>query len=229
MRIFCAFILTLLFQQAMPQEGIKYIREGNKQYENQKYDEAEINYRKYIEANKGDYKGMYNLGASLYKQEKYDEAAKIFEDISGQPMSNEMLGRLYHNKGNAMLKQKKYEESIQAYKKSLKYNPADADTKYNLAWAQKHLKKEQQQKNQNQNQNKNQDNKDKNEKDKNKDKQKENENKDKQNSQKQDKQKMSRAEAEKMLEALNKQEKNLQEQLKKEKAKAVNVKIEKDW
>ena len=58
----------------------------------------------------------------------------------------------FHNLGNVFLSQKKYEQSITAYKEALKLRPNDMDTKYNLAYAQEMIKKEQQQNQENQNQ-----------------------------------------------------------------------------
>ena len=57
----------------------------------------------------------------------------------------EIRAEAYHNMGNALLEQKKYEESINAYKQALRNNPEDADTKYNLAYAQKMIQQQQQQ------------------------------------------------------------------------------------
>ncbi|MBK8414246.1 MAG: tetratricopeptide repeat protein [Bacteroidetes bacterium] len=56
----------------------------------------------------------------------------------------------YHNLGNSMVKAQKYAESIDAYKKALKLNPADNDTRYNLAYAQAMLRKQQEQQQQDQ-------------------------------------------------------------------------------
>ena len=135
------------------------------------------------------------------------------------------------------LEQKNYQESIDEYKRSLKLNPDDEETKYNLAYAEKMLKQQQQQKKQQNKQNKN----DKNQQ---KDQQKKQQDKDKQDQQKQDQAKarsttakqqqqqqqekqMSRAEAERILDALKNDEKNVQKQL--HKKTVVKGNVEKDW
>ena len=78
--------------------------------------------------------------------------------------------------------QQKFDESIESYKKALRLNPTDMDTKYNLAYAQLLKKKqEQQQQQQQQNQDQNKDQDKKQDKDQNKDQQNQDQNKDQQN------------------------------------------------
>ena len=76
--------------------------------------------------------------------------------IALQPNDKERLAAAYHNTGNALLSDKKIEESINAYKMALKNNPKDNDTRYNLAYAQMMLKKQQQNQDKNKDKNKDQ-------------------------------------------------------------------------
>ena len=50
-----------------------------------------------------------------------------------------------HNLGNSFMKKKDYRQSVEAYKHSLRINPTDEETRYNLALAMKLLQKQQQQ------------------------------------------------------------------------------------
>jgi len=154
--------------------------EGNRQYKLKNYAEAQKYYEKVVESGSNDYKTHFNLGDTYYQQGKYDDAAKKFEEISETAKTTKDKAKAYHNLGNSWLKKKDYEKSIDAYKKALKNNPADEDTRYNLAYAQKKLQ-EQNKKNQNQkNQDKkDQDKKDKDDKEKDKDKNEDDKNKDK--------------------------------------------------
>lgn len=121
------------------------------------YQKAEINYRKAMETTPNYDKANYNLGNSLYRQERYEEAGKSFESVANNKNSSKDLrSRAYHNYGNSLLKQEKYKESIDAYKNALKLNPKDMDTKYNLEYARKKMIQQQQQQQQNQNQDQNQ-------------------------------------------------------------------------
>ena len=123
------------------------------------YQQAEINYRKAMETTHNYDKANYNLGNSLYRQERYEDAAKAFEGVANnQNSSKDLRSRAYHNLGNSLLKQEKYKESIDAYKNALKLNPTDMDTKYNLEYARKKMMQQMQQQQQNQqNQDQNQD------------------------------------------------------------------------
>ncbi|MCQ2265580.1 MAG: VWA domain-containing protein [Bacteroidales bacterium] len=121
------------------------------------YQKAEINYRKAMETTRNYDKANYNLGNSLYRQERYEEAEKYFSNVANDKnVGKDLRGRAYHNYGNSLLKQEKYKESIDAYKKALKLNPKDMNTKYNLEYARKKMIQQQQQQNNQQNQDQNQ-------------------------------------------------------------------------
>lgn len=229
-------ITTLFLLQSLlifAQQEKRYIKKGNDLYQQQKYNDAEANYRKSVEKNPDshrdqDIEGNFNLGDALYKQKKFIDAGQQFTKIAGAANNNKTVAaEAYHNLGNSFLENKKLEESIDAYKKALLNNPKDDETRYNLAYAQEKLKQQQQQSKQNKD-NKNQNNKNqdkKNQDDKNKD----NKNQDKKDQQQQQPDKISKEDAERMLEALNNDEKQTQDKLKNKKLKGEKAHITKDW
>ena len=165
----------------------KNVREGNKLYGNEKFTESEIAYRKSLEVNPRSVEGTYNLGNALYKQKKFPEAAEQYQLLTGiaEKMAETEEGKarlanIFHNLGDISMQNKEYDKSVEAFKQSLRLNPADDETRYNLALAQK-LLENQQNENQDQNQDQN--------KDQQKQDQKQDQNKDKQNDQKKDDQK----------------------------------------
>lgn len=221
------------------QDAKSYIHRGNQLYEQKKFKEAEADYRKAVEKKNQDLVGNFNLGDALYKQKRFDNAAKNFTDIASTATNSSVKARAYHNLGNSMLETKKYDESIDAYKKSLLNNPKDDATRYNLAYAQEMLKKQQQQNKQNQqNKDQNKQNKDQNKNNKN-DQDKNNPNKDpnqdKKDQDKKDQQKqqqpnqISKDDAQRMLDALNNQEQGTQDKLKNKKLNGGQARIAKDW
>ncbi|MCD4744697.1 MAG: tetratricopeptide repeat protein [Bacteroidales bacterium] len=230
----------------LAQKENKYIRKGNKLYNKDKYEEAEIDYLKSLEANNESFKGTFNLGDALYKQKNYEDAAKIFQNLANKDIDNISKAEALYNLGNSLLETKKYEESINAYKNALRNNPDDMETKYNLEYAKKMLLQQQQQQ-QNQDQNKDEKDQDKDDKqEQNKeeqDKQDKDQQEQKQDEQQQDQQQdeqeqqqqpqpkqISKKDAERMLEALKNDEKNTLEKLQKQKVQNVKGrKIEKDW
>jgi tetratricopeptide (TPR) repeat protein len=227
-------IFSLLFcTQSYADSERTLVRDGNRQYKDKQYTEAEVNYRKALEKNKELKEGQFNLGDALYKQGRYEEAEKQFR-LAAEKSSGASRAQAYHNLGNTLLKQKKIEDSIQSYKDALKLNPQDQDTKYNLEFARRLL---QQQKQQNQQQNKDQkkDKKDQKQNQQNDQKKQEQQNQ-KQDQQQQQEQKqqaeqkkeqISREDAERILQALKNEEKNVQKKL--QKKVPANTKVEKDW
>jgi len=205
------------------------ISEGNTSYERKNFPEAEKAYRKALEKEKGSTVGEYNLADALYKQKKYAEAGNLFRGLGNKEKDKAFLSDIYHNLGNSLLAEKKYEESIEAYKNSLRLQPDEKNTRYNLSYALSKLKQQQQQ----QKSNKNKDKKEN--KDKQQQQQQKNQSGDKKDKQEQQQQqeaqkgKMSKEQAEQLLGAIAKQEKDLNEKMKKKKARAGGYKPEKDW
>ena len=144
-----------------------------------------------------------------------------------------------YNLGNSLLKANKLKESIDAYKNSLKLRPDNREAKYNLSYAQDLLKLQQeQQQKQQQNKDKQDQNKDKNKEDQKKDQKDQNDkNKDQQKDQKnkQDQQKqqqqqgISKDDAQRLLNSLANDEKNVQEKVKLAKAAKEKVRTVKNW
>ena len=226
--------ITLLFllvaSSAFAQKTERdYLRSGNKLYNDSLFIKAEVDYRKALEINLKSTDAMFNLGNSLLMQQKAKEAMEQFESASKVEKDKDKLAQIYHNMG-VILQQ--YPQCIEAYKESLRNNPKDDETRYNLALAQKLLKDQQQ--NQDQNQDKNQDQKqdqkdDKKDQNKN---QQEQDKKDQQNQnqqqQQQNKDEMSKENAQQLLNAVMQDEKNVQDKVKKQ-LQIQGKKLDKDW
>jgi tetratricopeptide (TPR) repeat protein len=235
-------LLVLLFSiAAFGQNERKHIRSGNRIYDKALRDttkidttlfaKAETEYRKALVKKPTDKQWNFNLADAIYKQQRFDEAAGKFSELAEQMTTPVEKARVYHNLGNSQLMNQKIDESIESYKKALRQNPTDLETKYNLAYAQL-LKKHQEQ--QQQNQDKNQDkNKDQNQdqQQQNQDQQNKDQNQDQQNQQQQQAQnKISKENAEQLLQALQNDERNIQDKVKKmQAAQAKRVRVEKEW
>jgi Ca-activated chloride channel homolog len=238
-------ILGLLFAVIAlhAQQERKFIRKGNELYDIKKYEEAEIQYRKSLEKNPSSFEATFNIANALYKKEKYDEAAQQYFALTTKASNKNDLSKLYYNIGNALLQSGKIDDSIEAYKQALRNNPADLEAKYNLSVA---LKMKQQGQNQ---ENKEQDQQDKQDKDK-QDQQNQQQNEQQKQDQKQDQQQqqqdqqeqdkkegqqgkkeqmISREEAERILQALENDEKQIQEMVKKKMQQPQQSKTMKDW
>ncbi len=171
-QVFLGILLLLLAFGALGQEAAKFLRKGNGEYKAGKYYEAELEYRKAQELDGASSKAQFNLGASLFQQEKYDEALKSFQGLAGRTdLDASVRASSLYNLGNTYFKQKQYKESLAAYKEALRLEPDSKDIKYNMSAALRKLQEEQQQDKKNQDNTENQDKKDKDKQGEGKDKQ----------------------------------------------------------
>ncbi|MBQ8442272.1 MAG: tetratricopeptide repeat protein [Bacteroides sp.] len=208
-----------------------YLRSGNKLYNDSLFIKAEVDYRKALEINPKSTDAIFNLANSLLMQQKAKEAMEQYESVSKIEKDKDKLAQIYHNMGVILQSAKQYPQCIEAYKESLRNNPKDNETRYNLALAQK-LLKDQQQNQQNQDQQQQQQQKQEEEKqDQNKDQQ-EQEQKDQQQNQQQQQQQnkneMSKENAQQLLNAVMQDEKNVQDKVKKQ-IQIQGKKLDKDW
>jgi Mg-chelatase subunit ChlI len=244
------FLAMTLFSWS--QQENRLIRQGNRQYEDGKYKEAEIDYLKSIQSRNSSHKGFFNLGNASYMQNNYIQASAAFDTLRTFRMDDETRSKSYYNLGNSLLKasidsaqlaQQFLPASIEAYKQSLRLNPEDQDAKYNLAYAQKMLDKSQQQQQQ---QEQKQDKQDQQQDQQKQDQQQQDQQKQDQQEQQQDQakqdqqqdqqqqqgqpQQISKEDAERILEALKNDEKETLEQLMQAKIQSTRViKSDKDW
>ena len=211
-------LLLLTGANLMAQKAERnYLRRGNRFYKDSTYVDAEINYRKALDANPNSTMAMYNLGNALIYQNKPQEALEQYAAVANIEKDKENLAKDLHNVGVIWHTQKDYQKAIAAYKEALRKNPHDDETRYNLALAMKMLKDGQQQ-NQNQEQNQQE-----------QQQQQQNEQQQQQQNQEQnDENQMSKENAEQLLRSVMQDEKNVQDKVKKQ----VNIKgnkLEKDW
>ncbi|KXK44953.1 MAG: Tetratricopeptide repeat protein [Bacteroidetes bacterium ADurb.Bin141] len=231
--------MLLIPFMGMAQNEKSLVRKGNRDYKKGDFSEAELQYRKSIEKNNKTQEGKFNLGDALYKQGKYDEAAGTFQNLSNEKPDKDLKAKSFYNQGNALLKAEKYQESANAYKESLKINPNDEDARYNYVYALSKLRQQQQQqqqqdknkkdnKDKNKDQQKNQDKKDDKKNDKNQQQNQNQQQKDQKDQKEQAQQpKISKEDAERMLQAVNNDEKELQKKMAKKEG--ARVRIEKQW
>lgn len=236
--------LSLAFSAAIAQDSTKTaeqaLREGNQRYVKDDPRGAAEAYSKAVQAAPKDVRGQYNLGNAQYKQDQYAEAVKQYAAAAALATDPKEQARANHNLGNAHLKAQQPKEAIEAYKKALRQNPGDEDTRYNLAYAQRMLKQQEQQQNKDE---KKDDQKKKDEEKKDQEKKDEGKNEDEQKDGQQQEQpepkdgdqqqpqpgQMSKQDAERMLYALNRQEKKTQDKVRQKMRAVVRVPIEKEW
>ena len=238
-KLYKGYMVCMLFTAGCysAQKDAQYLYDGNNMYHSGKIPESSTKYARALEANPNNKKANFNLGNSLYKNAIlvksgaltmpestkmkpdslagliFDQAAQNFAVVANSVSDKDTLHQAWHNIGNCYLQKKDYKQAVDAYKKSLKFDPKDEETRYNLAYALKHMPKEQKGGGgQNQQQQQKQDQK-----------------KDDKKQQQQPQNQMSKEQAEQLLKALMDSEKKLQDKRKQKQEDAANSKQEKDW
>lgn len=219
---------SLLFAQKEASD----VRRGNREYNKQNYTEAEVNYRRGLEKNKNGYEAHYNLGDALFKQDKYADAQVEFETAAKMLDKKEdktRYAKAMHNIGNCQFAQQQYDKAVAAYQESLRANPADNDTRYNLVKSMQMLQQQQQQQQQNQqNQDKKQDQQQQQQNQQNQDqKQDQQEQQEQQQQQEQNDDQMDKETAEQILQALEQDEQDTQEKMQRQQGR--KKRVEKEW
>jgi len=219
--LFVISSFILLTSNCFAQQGDMHLHKGNQDYASKDYKSAAEEYQKALSDKSAAVQGKFNLGDAYYKQGQFDQAIDAYKQALSLTKDKALMAHAYHNIGNSLLQQKKFEESVKAYENALYNNCRDEDTRYNLAYAEEMLRQKQQQQQKQQNK-QNQDKKDQ-------QKQKQDQNKQNKDQQQQPQDKeMSKQDAQRMLDALNNDEKNLQDKLQKKKA-VGQKQIEKNW
>jgi len=233
------FLSLLSITPVFSQKDAQYLYDGNNLYRNGNIPEASTKYSRALELNPNNRKANFNLGNALYKnalQVKegglagiatspdskmtpdslagliFDQAAQNFAVVANSVSDKDTLHQAWHNIGNCYLQKKDYQKAVDAYKKAMKYDPKDEETRYNMAYALKNLPKDKKGGGGQSNQ-----------------PQKQEEKKDDKKQQQQQQNQMSKEQAEQLLNALMNNEKKLQDKRKQKQEDPANSKAEKDW
>ncbi|MDI1254850.1 MAG: tetratricopeptide repeat protein [Flavobacterium sp.] len=236
------YIMLFVAATIYAQDKDAYLPKANKEFAKKKYADAEADYR--ISESKFPKKAIsaYNRGNAIYKIDQPEDAAWAYAKAIKDAKTRAEKHKAYHNLGNVYMKAKNYEQAVQTYKNALINNPNDEQTRYNYALAKLYLKnnppkKDDKKKDKDKDKNKDKDkdkDKDKNKKDdkgdKDKDKGKPKDDKPKDKGQPKPKEGgISKQRLQNLLDAVNNEEKKVQDKVNKNKVKGKPVKTEKDW
>ena len=242
--VICLLAILAAVQTVYAQPDRRDVRKGNRDFRNEDWNAAEIDYMKALNRDSSSVAANYNLANTLYKKGDYDQARKTYDRLKETAPGTDIASDWYYNSGNAASMSKDWAAAVEAYRQSLLLNPGDMDAKENYIYAREMLKNQQNQQNQGQD---NQDSKDNKDNQDNRDKQNDDDGQDKQdNRQNQDNKdnggqdnrsgasgqqpKITPQAAQQMLQAIQAKEKETQEKVKKEKAEALKSRQkEKNW
>ncbi|MCS7035101.1 MAG: tetratricopeptide repeat protein [Saprospiraceae bacterium] len=103
------------------------LRTGQRLYQEGQYTRAEA---EFLRAGENDPIALYNAGNAAYQQGRYERAAQLFQKAAA--ISSEIRADALYNAGNAYLRMGSPAEAIEAYRRSLRLQPAQPDAKRNL-------------------------------------------------------------------------------------------------
>lgn len=221
------------------QKEFSDVRSGNKEYKKENYTGAEVDYRRALDKNDKGFEAHFNLGNSLFKQQKYEEALQEYVAAEKLLDTNEKKDKtrkadIYHNIGNSLYATQQYDKAVAAYQESLRNNPKDDETRYNLVKAMQKLQEQQQNQDQqnkdDQNQQQQKQSDQQKEQQQNQDQQQQDQQQQQeqqQNQQQQQEQKMDKETAEQILQALQQDEQDTQEKV--QQRQGSPKRVEKDW
>ena len=199
------FLLTFGCMSVMAQTDRAHIRKGNRHFRSGAVEQAEVEYSKALTKKDNNPQALYNLACAYMQQNKDSLAASFFEKASNVETSKFRKSKSFHNIGVIYQRHQMYGEAIKAYEQSLRINPNDDETRYNLVLCKR------QQKNQP------------------KENKKQQKKQEKKKQQQPPKEQMSKDNAEQLLQAAMQQEKNTQHKLKKIKTQTQSKNLQKNW
>lgn len=196
---------------------------------------------------------MYRKAEKTSDVASYDEALKHYRSALENPkLMGKDRSHAFHNCGNCHLKKglqdrqngmEEFQQAVNSYQEALKIDPKNADTKYNLSYAKKLLAQAQQQQsggggnnngqdkknNQQQQQQQNQNQDKQQNKDQNQQQQNQDQKKDKGQQQQHQPNESQRKDAERLLKAMENNEKNTMKEVQKKAEKVSGKHTDKDW
>ena len=238
----CAAVFAIFFAGRWSDMVRSLPEQAEQAYEQKDYQKALELYQEAQTHNPDSDTLAYNLGNTMYRLGRYQEAGKLYNRILEN--KNPVLSAdSYYNMGNTLYQmgratddQQNYSQAVEAFKQAVRLDPEDRDAKYNYEMVKQLLKEQQQQQQQNQ------DNQDQQDQEKKQDRQQQKQDdkqqqqdrnrKDQEQQQQQQQEQtreqqprpkpgqMSKEEAERILEALAQMEKNEQEKKKEKKVPA---------
>ena len=129
---------------AEAQAGRPQVQEGNRLYEEGRFEEAHQKYLEALAASPESPVIRFNDGNALYQGTDYQRAMEAYQGAieTGDPA---LASAAWYNLGNALYRAQELEQSLEAYKQALRMNPSDPDSKHNLERVLEQMQEQEQQ------------------------------------------------------------------------------------
>lgn len=120
-------------------------RKGNEAWKKGKYDQAAGEFARALEAMPAERKLTFNRGTALLGEKKGDEALSALISATADSR-REVQAPAYYNAGNALFDGQKLDEALDAWKRAIRTDPNDENAKFNYELAKRKKKQQDQQK-----------------------------------------------------------------------------------
>ena len=242
MRKFLIIIGLLVSLSAFGQQQAdkKDVRRGNRQFRKERFADADLSYRHALNVDSTSVPAAYNLAGAQYREGDMEGAGKSIAQAMRHigevrsPRKQADYGfRAFFNAGDAALQQKQYRAAMESFAQALMIDPDDLEAKENYIYARKMLENnpdgggggDDQDQDQNQDQDQDQD-----QQDQNQDQQNQNQDQDQQQKEQPSGAEITPQQAQRLLQAIQAQEKQTQEKVDAKKAEALKSRQrEKNW
>ena len=140
-KLICCSLITVFVTVLVGWIGgwSRAVKAGNAAYLRGNYDEAQAAFQQATLDKPDNPVAHYNLGTALYRQGKFRDAARTFQESLSRysEQSRDILSQssILYNLGNAQFKVGDLTGAIASYKQTLRLDPQDADAQHNLALA----------------------------------------------------------------------------------------------
>ena len=124
------------------QAGRDQVAEGNRLYEEGRFDEAHQMYLEALRDNPESSLIRFNSGNAPYQSQDFQRAMEAYQQAieSGDP---DLAGAAWYNLGNSLYRGQQLEPSLEAFKQVLRLDPDDVDAKHNLERVLEQMQQEQ--------------------------------------------------------------------------------------
>lgn len=113
------------------QAGRAAANDGTRLYEQGRFAEAHDRYLEALREAPDSPIIRFNDGNALYRGAQYESALEAYRDAIGRG-DLALLPDAWYNVGNALYRRQMLQESLEAYKQALRIDPSDTDSKHNL-------------------------------------------------------------------------------------------------
>lgn len=146
--IFTVILLILTSSYFSAQKNYNtLVYEGNKEFDKNNYENSSSKYLSAIQLKDKDFAAHYNLGNSLYKTKKYEEAKAEYQKADQLATNLTDKAAALYNLGNAYMQTDNSQKAAELYRQALKQDPYNETIRKNYEIAMLKEKEKKQDKN----------------------------------------------------------------------------------